>query len=242
MNGIYFFILLTMGFLFPVYAQARSDFYDNYDYSLRNYNGGDSIQSNDFQDYKLPRPRKKQALVEPKNVRIPTDPFLLIPPTSGTRRTATSNSEQPVNLNTLPINPITGELNTEGILKNQESSKQKKDLIKKLRDEKSKEIYTETTARRSEIIFFTTLPFAVGASAALGLVINQFSDGFFKSNAGAAFVVVGAFGFSFTNVYLDQQNVKNHELEKSLGLSNPKSFGAFSYPFEINIPFWEVRF
>jgi hypothetical protein len=241
--AIYFFILFSMGFSFSVFTQDRSDFFDNYDYSLRNYNGGESISSSEFQDYKLPRPRKKPSLIDSKNIRVQPDPSLFAPQASGTRRAATSNTQQQGDVSNLPINPITGEINTAAILKNQETSKQRKELSKKLRDEKSKEIYSESSLRRAEIIFFSTLPFAIGGSAALGLVINHFNAGFFKSNAGAAFVAVGAIGFSFTNVYLDQRDVRNHEREKSLGFSNaPQPIGVFSYPIEINIPFWEVRF
>ncbi len=244
MKKTFLFVLFQIILLFPLLAQGRSDFFDNYDYSLRNYNGGETIASDEFQDYKLPRPRKKPGLLEPKSVQLQADPTLLVPPSTGLRRSATTNTQQQQlgNVNNLPINPITGELNVDAILKKQESSKQKKDLVKKLREEKSKEIYTESRLRRSEIIFFTTLPFAVAGSAAIGLLINNFSNGFYKSNAGAAFVAVSAIGFSFANVYLDRLNVSEFEKEKSTSLYQGSQTGNILNRIEVSIPFWEVKF
>jgi hypothetical protein len=243
MKKTFFFALIQI-LILPLFAQGRSDFYDNYDYSLRNYNEGETIGSEGFQDYKLPRPRKKPGLLEPKSVQLPADPTLLIPPATGLRRAATTNTQQQqqANTNNLPINPITGELNVDAILRNQESSKQKKEMVKKIRDEKSKEIYTESQLRRSEIIFFTTLPFAVGGSVAISLLINNFSNGFYKSNAGAAFVAVGAIGFSFANVYLDRVNVSEFEKEKNTSLYQGGQMGNILNKIEVSIPFWEIKF
>jgi hypothetical protein len=244
MKKTLFFVLIQIILALPLYTQGRSDFYDNYDYSLRNYNGGETIGSEGFQDYKLPRPRKKPGLLEPKSVQLPADPSLLVPPATGLRRAATTNTQQQqqASLNNLPINPITGELNVDAILRNQESSKQKKDMVKKLRDEKSKEIYKESQLRRSEIIFFTTLPFAVGGSVAISLFINNFSNGFYKSNAGAAFVAVSAIGFSFANVYLDRVTVNEFEKERNTSLYQGGQMGSFLNKIEVSIPFWEVKF
>jgi len=244
MKKTFFFVLIQIILTLPLYAQGRSDFYDNYDYSLRNYNGGETIGSEGFQDYKLPRPRKKPGLLEPKSVQLPVDPTLLVPPATGLRRAATTNTQQQqqASTNNLPINPITGELNVDAILRNQESSKQKKDMVKKLRDEKSKEIYKESQLRRSEIIFFTTFPFAVGGSVAISLFINNFSNGFYKSNAGAAFVAVSAIGFSFANVYLDRLTVSEFEKEKNTSLYQSGQMGNIINKIEVSIPFWEIKF
>jgi hypothetical protein len=243
MKKTFFFVLIQIILTLPLFAQGRSDFYDNYDYSLRNYNGGETIGSEGFQDYKLPRPRKKPGLLEPKSVQPPSDPTLLIPPATGLRRAATTNTEQQqASTSNLPINPITGELNVDAILRNQESSKQKKDMVKKLRDEKSKEIYKESQLRRSEIIFFTTLPFAVGGSVAISLFINNFSNGFYKSNAGAAFVAVSAIGFSFANVYLDRVTVNEFEKERNTSLYQGGQMGTIINKIEVSIPFWEIKF
>ena len=172
------------------------------------------------------------------------DPTLLVPPATGLRRAATTNTQQQqqASTNNLPINPITGELNVDAILRNQESSKQKKDMVKKLRDEKSKEIYKESQLRRSEIIFFTTFPFAVGGSVAISLFINNFSNGFYKSNAGAAFVAVSAIGFSFANVYLDRLTVSEFEKEKNTSLYQGGQMGTIINKIEVSIPFWEIKF
>jgi hypothetical protein len=243
MKKTFFFVLIQIILTLPLFAQGRSDFYDNYDYSLRNYNGGETIGSEGFQDYKLPRPRKKPGLLEPKSVQPPSDPTLLIPPATGLRRAAITNTEQQqASTNNLPINPITGELNVDAILRNQESSKQKKEMVKKLRDEKSKEIYKESQLRRSEIIFFTTFPFAVGGSVAISLFINNFSNGFYKSNAGAAFVAVSAIGFSFANVYLDRLTVSEFEKEKNTSLYQGGQMGTIINKIEVSIPFWEIKF
>ncbi len=244
MKKPFLYALFQIILVLPLFAQARSDFFDNYDYSLRNYNGGETIGSEGFQDYKLPRPRKKPGLLDPKSVQGQVDPSLLVPPSSGVRRSATTNTQQQQlgNTNNLPINPITGELNVDAILKKQESSKQKKELVKKLREEKSKEIYTESQLRRTEIIFFTTLPFAVAGSAAIGLLINNFSDGFYKSNAGAAFVAVSAIGFSFANVYIDRLNVNEFQREKNTSLYQSGQMGNVLNKIDISIPLWEVKF
>jgi hypothetical protein len=153
-----------------------------------------------------------------------------------------TQQQQQANTNNLPINPITGELNVDAILRNQESSKQKKELVKKMRDEKSKEIYTESQLRRSEIIFFTTLPFAVGGSVAISLLINNFNNGFYKSNAGAAFVGISAIGFSFANVYLDRVTVNEFVKEKNTSLYQGGQMGNIINKIEVSIPFWEIKF
>ena len=211
--------LLSVVLLFSInlqlQSQGRSDFYDSYDYSLRNYKGGQSIGEDTYQDYKLPRPRKKPTLLDPKNVRREVDPSLIVPPPAGIRRANTSANRLP-DPSSYPVNPITGDLNVDAILKNQDEKKLKKENEKKLREEKEKIVYSETSLRRTEIIFFTTLPFAIGGSALIALFINQFQDGFYKSNTGAAFVAVSAFTISGLNAYYDRLNIEDHEREKKL--------------------------
>lgn len=219
-------------------AQGRSDFFDNYDYSLRNYEGGKTLSSDGFQEYKLPRPRKKVDLPQPKNVRPTADPSLIIPPPSGLRRStnATGGTQLP-GVSSLPVNPITGELNVEAILKNQEAKREKQAQIKKARESRTGELYTETSFRRSEIIFFTTFPFAVVGSAATALLINQFSAGFYNSNLGAAFVLTGAVGLSLGNVYLDKLSLEEWNREKKI-----QSMGSIQPNWETNIPFFKMEF
>ena len=242
-SSILFFFIFS-SFSFSLLAQGRSDFFDNYDYSLRNYKGGESLGEDTYQEYKLPRPRKKQSLLEPKNVRREVDTSLIIPPPAGLRRTTTTsaNTLNSNNVNSLLVNPFTGELNVEAILKNQEEKKQKKENVKKIREEREKEIYSETGWRRSEIIFFTTFPFAIGGSAAIALLINNFSNGFYKSNLGALFVASGAIGISATNVYLDSLLVKENELEKKRHTEEILPNSLFPNKIEFSIPFYTARF
>lgn len=210
-------LIFNMG----VSAQGRSDFFDNYDYSLRNYQGGKTISSDGYQEYQLPRPRKKVSIPQPKNVRQTPDPSLVVPPPAGLRRStnATGGTQLP-DVSSLPVNPITGDLNVEAILKNQEAKREKQAQTKKARESRAGELYSESTFRRSEIIFFTTFPFAVLGSAATALLINQFADGFYKSNAGAAFVVAGAVGLSLGNVHLDRVKVEEWERENRARVLN----------------------
>jgi hypothetical protein len=241
-------IILLFSFLstfwFSPQAQGRSDFFDNYDYSLQNYKGGESLRDDSFQEYKLPRPRKKQTLLEPKNVRREIDSSVIVPPPAGLRRaTATSaNTLNANNVNSLPVNPFTGDLNVEAILKNQDEKRQKKENVKRAREEREKEIYSESGLRRSEIIFFTTIPFAIGGSAALALFINNFSSGFYKSNLGALFVASSAIGISATNVYLDSLLVKQNELEKKRLTEDILPNNLTPNKIEFTIPFWSARF
>jgi len=241
---IILFLSFFSTFWFSTQAQGRSDFFDNYDYSLQNYKGGESIRDDSYQDYKLPRPRKKQTLLEPKNVRREIDSSLITPPPTGLRRTTTTsaNTLNANNFNSLPVNPFTGDLNVEAILKNQDEKRQKKENTKKVREQREKEIYTETVLRRSEIIFFTTIPFALGGSVALALFINNFSSGFYKSNLGALFVATSTIGISATNVYLDNLMVKENELEKKRLTDDILPNNLVPNKIEFTIPFWITRF
>ena len=241
---IILFFSIFSSMWFSPQAQGRSDFFDNYDYSLRNYKGGESLREDSYQEYKLPRPRKKQTLLEPKNVRRELDTSMIVPPPAGLRRTTTTsaNTLNANNVNSLPVNPFTGELNVEAILKNQDEKRQKKENTKRIREEREKEIYSESGLRRSEIIFFTTIPFAIGGSAAVALFINNFSSGFYKSNLGALFVASSAIGISATNVYLDSLLVKQNELEKKRLTEDILPNNLFPNKIEFTIPFWSSRF
>lgn len=238
--GFFWGILISIVSGIALHSQGRSDFFDNYDYSLRNYQGGKTIGTESYQEYKLPRPRKKVTLPDPKNVRQAADPSAIIPPPAGLRRStnANANPTQTINPSSYPVNPITGELNVEAILKSQDEKREKKEAAKKAREAKSNEEYTETPFRRSEIIFFTTLPFAVAGSVVIAQIINQVNTGFYKSNAGAAFVGIGAIGLSAGNVYLDKVRLEEFEKGKNLQMGT----GSHQKNLEMNFTLFQIHF
>ncbi|MCB1143209.1 MAG: hypothetical protein H7A24_17060 [Leptospiraceae bacterium] len=232
-NSIKIILILLPLFLSGLGAQGRADFYDNYDYSLRNYKGGESTNPDYFQEYDLPPQKKAHMNINPKSVQKPADLSMIIPSRIGIRRTTRPSSG--VDLSNSPINPFTGDLNVNAILKNQDDAKRKTEERRKRIKEREVEIYTETSARRKEIIFFTTLPFAMGISIVAALGIDKVNNGFYKSNIGALFVVGTAASLSATNVYLDSLRVDKYEIDKR---TNPK----FRNPIEFSIPFFQFEF
>ncbi len=203
---------------FSIYSQVRDDFYDPYDFNLRNYEGGEKVGKDYdyYKEYTLPPKTKKPSLITPKNPNPPVDPLAILPTPGGIRTTTQvqqfqSQGSQTGQKQTPIINPMTGEINYEAIRKNQEESKLKKDRLKKQRDAfEKREPYTETKSRRFEIIFFMTLPFALALTYIIASVRK-----FQKTANGTLFVGLGSIGLSLLNAFNDRSKFEEYEKNKS---------------------------
>ena len=197
---IFLFLILT----YPIFGQ-RADFYDPYDYSMKNYKGGDNVGQDNYREYDLPPKFQKPALVTPKNVQRQSDyNSLLQGQQIGIRRSPSPTQNQIPQTNNLPINPLTGEINPEAILRQRETERLKKE---KKREFLNREIepYTETRARRMAIIFLTTLPFSIPLSVGITYLIGQMNGNgnFLKTTPGFMFTALIASGFSAANMIAD---------------------------------------
>ncbi|TGL56275.1 hypothetical protein EHQ58_16720 [Leptospira ognonensis] len=202
----------------PLMSQTKEGFYDTNNYDLRNIPGYDA-EGNVLQDVDQPPTFQRPDLATPKDVRTKYDPLASIPgagtnlPTN-LQTQPNNNQYQSANnsiLNKSPINPLTGELNP-GALQNQGTkSRGKREAIKKLREEFDEDtVYEEDKFRRGYIIFFLTLPFALGASAALASVLVVT-----KTLTGSLIMITGTAGLGGTNVYLDQQRLEENRKKKA---------------------------
>jgi hypothetical protein len=201
----FLFILL---FCLPLFAQ-RADFYDTYDYNMKNYKGGDNVGEGSYKEYELPPKNQKPALVTPKNVQRQPELNSLLQGQIGIRRSNNQAQNPTPQMDNLVINPVTGKINPDALLRQREKEKQNKE---KKRQFANREIepYVETRARRMEIIFLTTFPFAVALSVGITVLLgsvhgNQLilQQSFIKSTPGFAFVTLLACGFSTANVISD---------------------------------------
>lgn len=246
MNPMNLFFILFALFCSAVFSQ-RSDFYDAYDYDLRNYKA--EYEGEKFREYQLPPKRDKPALINPKDVRRPFDPNMMIPPPAGLRRPVQA---QNFNFANSPVNPLTGDLNPSAILGNQNNGRQKREEQKKQIEEASKKAYTETPYRRGEIIFFTTLPFASAIAIGAALLVDAATGAnkrnkitgkrnfsFYRSSGGAAFVGLTAVGLSFGNVYLDRLQVEEFEKQKKI---NPELDRHLGYDFRMDFTLGQISF
>lgn len=206
-------------FSFSLYAQ-RSDFYDVYDYDLKNYKGSSGTDES-FREYNVPPKFTKPPLVTPKNVQRPVDSSIMTQQ-AGIRKAATGQQQQgqqgqqvqqgmqqgqqgvqQQGTSNLPFNPLTGQFNPEAYREQQEKKNAEKEKRKQfmLRE---KEPYTETRTRRMEIIFYTSLPFTTAFAAGLAYLIDSAAGGgFYKSTEGAAFVTLTATGLALANSIRD---------------------------------------
>ncbi|MCC5814256.1 MAG: hypothetical protein JJT78_05830 [Leptospira sp.] len=107
------------------------------------------------------------------------------------------------------INPITGEINyeaaqnslTEGDRKRDQKEKEKKKFV----EEKT---YEESKFRRFQIIFFLTLPAALGASVGVAAAANVTTK-----VAGSLIMIFGTLGISSANAYQDMKKLDEHKKE-----------------------------
>ncbi|HMV43082.1 MAG TPA: hypothetical protein PKD50_11140, partial [Leptospiraceae bacterium] len=187
-------ILLGIILSIPLFAQ-RADFYDTYNYDMRNMKLGDS-KDGVYRDYDMPPKFQKPPLVNPKTVqRQPDISSLLQGQTS--IRSSNNQSQNPVasQTNNLPIDPVTGKINPDAIARQREKEKQNKE---KKRQFLNREIepYTETRGRRMEIIFLTTFPFAAAFSVGVTVVIGSImgNNTYIKTTPGFFMAILGATG------------------------------------------------
>ncbi|MCT8334021.1 hypothetical protein NUH30_10075 [Leptospira sp. 85282-16] len=205
---------LAMG---PLFGQTKEGFYDTNNYDLRNLPKSDP-ESNILPDVTIPPKFETPALATPKNVRTQYTGIDSIPGAgallnSRTTSNSSQNSANPYNLTgsqSLPINPLTGEINEQALQNQLQKSRVKQELKKKLKEEFDEDaVYEETKFRRAYIIFFLTLPFALGASAA---VASAFAIE--KTIAGSIVMIGGSTGLSSANVYADRQRLEEHREKK----------------------------
>lgn len=234
-------ILISLFFSISLFAQ-RADFYDTYNYDMRNMKLGDSGDGV-YRDYDQPPKFQKPALVNPKSVqRQPDISSLLQGQTS--IRSSNNQSQNPVASQTsnLPIDPVTGRVNPDAIARQREKERQSKE---KKRQFLNREIepYTETRGRRMEIIFLTTFPFAAAFSAGItilyGRAIGNFT--FIKTTQAFFMVILGATGLSAANMMSDirsyDEYMKNKKETNPLPPSPPEETQSQLYKGQVNYSF-----
>ncbi|MCG9873649.1 MAG: hypothetical protein MH321_02555 [Leptospiraceae bacterium] len=195
--------------------QSGTGFYDEYNMDLRNLPRGESETEGEerFSTYTIPPRNEKNFVVTPKKVGRLYDPLLSIPGAGSIQNQITQQNNQNVNQansrNTPAplINPITGEVNQEAVnnsLTNQSQnrSKKEKDRLKF----KEETVYKESKLRRFQIIFFLTMPFALGVSAgAAGLL------GIERMIEGSILMITGTSSLSAANAYQDLKKLEEHK-------------------------------
>ncbi|TGK99051.1 hypothetical protein [Leptospira levettii] len=201
----------------PVYGQTKEGFYDTNNYDLRNIPNSDP-ESNVLKDVTLPPKFETPVLATPKNVKtqysgiesIPGAGALTNSRTTGNSSQNASNPYSLTNAQNSPINPLTGEINEQALQNQLQKSRTKQELKKKQKEEFDEDaVYEETKFRRGYIIFFLTLPFALGVSAA---VAGAFAVE--KTLAGSIIMIGGSTGLSGANVYVDQKRLEEHREKK----------------------------
>jgi hypothetical protein len=237
-----FFILLI-----SIFAQ-RTDFYDTYDYNLRNLKGADSGGNEEnFKEYDVPPSFQKPPLISPKNVQRQPDLSSLLQGRIGVRQSANQqNQGQPVpNQAALPFNPLTGQLNPEAILQQREKEKKSKERKNQLLHSE-KELYSETRDRRMQVIFLTTFPFAGLFAIGLASLIDTNARNLFQSKNNQRFInTTGGFFFvmgfatlvSGTNAYLDikyyDEYMRNKETNAVSSSDELKAFRNINISFTV---------
>jgi hypothetical protein len=224
-----FIVILIFILTTPLFSQ-RSDFYDSYDYDLRNQKV-ESGTAEAYKEYTLPAKRPAKTLIDPKKVQKDIDYSALIPQNSPFRSTRTNA----LNPNASPVNLFTGEINPQAILRNQEEKKRQKEAKEKALENFERPIYKESTYRRGEIIFLMTFPFALGASALIAGIIESSQTGFIKTPGAVALIGFGTIGLSIGNVWLDYQRNTDYLEAKKV---NPN----IQRPFEFSLPIYTYRF
>ncbi|TGN20506.1 hypothetical protein EHS15_04255 [Leptospira idonii] len=198
-------------------SQTKEGFYDTNNYDLRKLPGSDP-EANIMPDVSQPPTFQKPVLSTPKDARTQYDPIASIPGAGAmnpsqmnTGNIQTNASQNPLSKSgTLPINPLTGEVNPAALQGQLDRSRIKKEIEKKKKEEFDEDaVYEETKFRRGYIIFFLTVPFALGLSAGLAGAI-----GATKTLGGSLIMISGTFGLSGTNVYLDNERIEEHREKK----------------------------
>jgi hypothetical protein len=197
------------------FAQNQNGFYDEYNMDLRNLPGSDS-NSDDaerFSTYTIPSKNEKNFVVTPKKVGRIYDPLLSIPMSGNMQNTVNQSSNQNVNQAQNPnkqaplINPLTGSVDESALqnsIANRDKAKDKKARDKKKFVEES--VYKESKYRRFQIIFFLTMPFALGVSAGAASLM-----GIEKAISGSILMISGTAGLSGANAYQDLQKLDDYK-------------------------------
>jgi hypothetical protein len=210
-------IVFLIFFPFVIFSQTREGFYDAYNYDLRNTKKGIPIREGreDYVEYTIPPSFTKPQLPTPKNVLRVYEPSIGIPGT--TQQTTGQNLNQNTqNLNRqTPVNPLTGEVNTQYIQQkaqeDQIKKKRKEDALDQFMEEKP---YYESASRRFEIIFLLTFPPALAISGGIAG-----SLGIYKTFAGWVFMFTSASTVSAYNAYID--NIEFNKVLESKGFPPP---------------------
>lgn len=197
MKKILFIFFLTLSI-----SAQRADFYDTYDYDMKNYKGGDNVGEDSYKEYNVPPTLQKPPLVSPKSVQRPVEASSLLQGQIGIRRSANPPKDPSAQLNKMPVNPITGAINIDAIAKQRETAKKDKEKKRQFLN-REVEPYFETRSRRMEIIFLTTFPFAVGFSMGLVFLAGGGDNSLIKTNAGFIFIMFSATGLSVANMISD---------------------------------------
>lgn len=216
-----FLVLLPAGVLL---TQSRSDYYDPYDYDLRNYQ---SKKTDDryFKEYTLPPKFTKPSLVTPKNIKRPFNPLNLFPGVGNLGPGSNNNQidKDAIQSNSV-INPLTGELNV-NVLNTDRRRNSAKDWQKKQLMQIPP--YKETRGRRAEIIFLLTLPFGAalfsGITYLAGSVSNQ---DYIRTTPGALFMFAGGCGVAYWNVVRDRAHIPEEQFQKSMSYEKEHRFGV----------------
>lgn len=246
------FCFLFFIFSISLFSQ-RADFYDTYDYNLRNLKGGETLGNEEnYREYDLPPKFQKQPLIDPKNVRRQQDLSSLLQGRTGIRQSANQqNGGQPTQNQNLPFNPITGQVDPAAILQQREKQKLAKERKERLLHSE-KEPYTETRERRMEVIFTTTFPFAFAFMTVLAYAIDldrvneNRSKAFFEpkdktrfinTTPGFLFVSLGATVLSGVNAYIDikyyDDYMRKKELNKASSIDELNSEKNYSMSFTL---------
>lgn len=196
-----------------VFAQNKEGFYDEYNMDLRNIPGGETESDSEerFRTYQIPPVNQKNHAVTPKNVKKYYDPLASIPGAGSGNLQSLGNqgsTERPPGQRQQSfINPITGEINYQAAqdsINNRDRDREKKEKDKKRFIEEK--VYPESKLRRFQIVFFLTMPFALGASAAAASLL-----GIEKAITGSILMITGTTGLSATNAYKDVEKLDEHK-------------------------------
>jgi hypothetical protein len=200
-KNVCFYIFLSIFFNEATFSQTREGFYDAYNYDLRNTKKAIPIKEGreDYVEYSIPPSFAKPQLPTPKNVLRVYEPSIGIPGTTQ-QNTGQNLNQSSQNANRqVPVNPLTGEVNTQYIQQkaqdDQIKRKRKEDALDQFLEEKP---YYETPARRFQIIFLLTFPPALAISGGIAGAL-----GIYKTFAGWVFMFTTASSVSTYNAYID---------------------------------------
>ena len=140
-------------------------------------------------------------LINPKNIQIPFETY---------------NLDNLENYENSIFNPLNGEINQKKIeqIKKDFFNNEKKEAKKKV----DKTPYKETSFRRSNIIFFMTLPFTTVFSYFVG-----YQFGVSKKTEGALMIFTSSVSLSFLNVYYDKKSLNSNLNPHFHSLDNTQS-------------------